>query len=65
RPKLCLVLQVPRLCPKTVATARAPQPVPLYEYLTNLASLLAASIPARAYWLLSLVTNAYAFTSHP
>ena len=63
-PELCLVLQVPWLCSKPVAAARAPEAIPLYEYLANLASLLTAGIPARANWLLGLVTDAYSFTSH-
>ena len=64
RPELRLVLQVPRLCPETVATARAPESFPLYENLAYLASFLPASIAARADWLLSLVTDAYTLTSH-
>ena len=62
--QLRLVLQVPWLCPQTIATARAPEAVPFYEYLTNLTALLPAGVPARANWLLSLVTDAYTFTSH-
>ena len=63
-PQLRLVLQVARLCPQTIAAARAPKSVPLYEYLTYLTAFLSTSVPAWANWLLSLVTDAYTFTSH-
>jgi hypothetical protein len=62
--QLCLVLQVPRLRPEPVATAWAPEAVSLYEYLADLAALLAGCVPSRADWLLSLVTNAYTLASH-
>jgi hypothetical protein len=63
-PQLCLVLQVPGLCPQPIAAARAPKAIPFYEYFTYLASLLPGSISARANWLLRLVTDAYTFTGH-
>jgi hypothetical protein len=64
RPQFCLVLQVPRLSPQSISTAWAPKSIPLYKYLTYLASFLSAGIPAWANRLLSLVTKAYTFTSH-
>ena len=64
RPEFCLVLQVPRLCPEPVAAARAPEPVPLDEYLADLTSFLPAGVPTGGYWFLSLVTDAYTLTSH-
>jgi hypothetical protein len=45
-PKFCLVLQIPRLSPQPISTAWAPKAIPLYKYLTYLASFLATSIPA-------------------
>ena len=63
-PQLRLVLQVARLCPQTIAAARAPKSIPLYEYLAYLTAFLSTSVPAWANWLLSLVTDAYTFTSH-
>jgi hypothetical protein len=63
-PKFCLVFQIPRLSPQPISTAWAPKAIPLYKYLTYLASFLPTSIPAWAYRLLSLVTYTYTFTSH-
>jgi hypothetical protein len=45
-PQFCLVLQIPRLSPQPIPTAWAPKAIPLYEYLTYLASFLSAGISA-------------------
>ena len=62
--KLCLVLQVSWLCPKSIATAWTPKTIPFDEYLTYLAALLAACISAGANWFLSFMAYAYSFTGH-
>ncbi|HVX01649.1 MAG TPA: hypothetical protein VHA09_00690, partial [Nitrososphaera sp.] len=47
-----------------VPAAWTPQAIPFNEYLAYLAPLLAACVPSRADWLLSLVTDAYTLASH-
>jgi hypothetical protein len=45
-PQFCFVLQISRFSPQPIPTAWAPKAVPLYKYLTYLASLLSTGISA-------------------
>jgi hypothetical protein len=62
--KLRLVLQVPWLCPQAIAAARAPEAVPFYEYLTNLAASLTIGVPSFPDGLLCFMAYTYALASH-
>src|SRR6185436_13111126 len=62
--QLSLVLQVPWLCSQPVAAARAPEAVPFYEYLTNLAASLTIGVHSFTDGLLRFMAYTYALASH-
>ena len=62
--KLCLIFQISWFCSKSISTTGTPQTFPLYEYFTNLTSLLPTYVSARTYRFLRFVTNTYTFTCH-